>query len=162
MSTVASPEFRTAVVDFLDRHRGDGANTKHVDRDAIFAVLRGVESAFSDADLERWLSFFHSPYLIMAPEGVIAPRSENEALAILRPQMEKLRSRGYARSELRKASVKVLSTSTALAAVEWTRRKANEEELERVGATYAFYKGEKGWKIVMLTVHSPATLVELK
>lgn len=162
MSTVASLEFRTAVVEFLDRHRGDGEDTKHIDRDAILAVLRGVEAAFSDADLERWLSFFHSTYLIMAPEGVIAPRSENEALAILRPQMEKLRSRGYAKSELRRASVKLLSTSTALASVEWTRRKSNEEELERLGATYAFYKGDKGWQIVMVTVHSPATLVELK
>lgn len=132
------------------------------DQKAILAVLRGVESAFSDADLSRWLSFFHSTYLIMAPEGVIAPASEAEALALLRPQMETLRARGYTRSELTRATVKILSAATALASVEWVRRKANNEELERLGATYAFFKGRNDWKIVMLTVHTPATVVELK
>lgn len=140
--------------------RRTGENAVPVDQ--ILAVLRGVEAAFSDTDLRGYLSFFHSSYLIMAPEGVIAPASENEALALLRPQIENLRARGYARSELNRVTVKLLSASTALAAVEWIRRKANKEELERLGATYAFFKGENGWKIVMVTVHSPATLLELK
>lgn len=132
------------------------------DQDSILAVLRDVEAAFSDGDLRRWLSLFHSPYLIMAPEGVIAPSSEEEALALIRPQMENLRARGYARSELNRPTVKLLSPTTALAAVEWIRRKANEGELERLGATYAFFKGGDGWKIVMVTVHPSSTLPELK
>ena len=142
--------------------RRTGENAVPVDQDVILAVLRGVEAAFSDTDLRGYLSFFHSSYLIMAPEGVIAPASENEALALLRPQIENLQARGYARSELNRVTVKLLSATTALAAVEWIRRKANKEELERLGATYAFFKGENGWKIVMVTVHSPATLLELK
>ena len=132
------------------------------DQESILAVLRGVEAAFSDADLSRWLSFFHSTYMIMAPEGVIAPSSDNEALTLLRPQMETLRARGYARSELNRATVKVLSAATALASVEWVRRKANNEELERLGGTYAFFKSKDGWKIVMVTVHPSTTVVELK
>lgn len=139
-----------------------GENAARHDEDSILAVLRGVEAAFSDADLPRYLSFFHSSYLIMAPAGVIVPSSEDEALALLRSQIENLRARGYSRSELDRTTVKVLSATTALAAVEWIRHKADEEELERLGATYAFFKGEHGWKIVMVTVHSPATLVELK
>ena len=59
-----------------------------------------------------------------------------------------------------RATVKLLSETTALAAVQWIRRKADEEELERVGATYALFKSEDGWKIVMVTVHSPAALLE--
>lgn len=132
------------------------------DNAAILDVLRGVEGAFSDMDLPRWLSHFHSSYLIMAPQGVIAPASESEALAILRPHIESLQARGYARSELDRATVKLLSETTALAAVQWIRRKADEEELERVGATYALFKSEDGWKIVMVTVHSPAALLELE
>jgi hypothetical protein len=131
------------------------------DEDAILAVLRGVEAAFSDTDLPRYLSFFHTPYVIMAPAGVIAPSSEDEALALLRPQIENLRARGYARSEVNAATVKLLSATTALVATEWIRYKANNEELERLGATYAFYRGERGWKIAMVTVYPPATLVEL-
>lgn len=141
--------------------RRDDSAAPH-DEDSILAVLRGVEAAFSDADLPRYLSFFHSSYLIMAPAGVIVPSSEDEALALLRPQIQKLQARGYARSELGRATVRILSATTALAAVEWIRRKANEEELERLGATYAFFKGEHGWKIVMVTVHPPATLVEFE
>ena len=132
------------------------------DPELILAVLRDVEAAFSDGDLRRWLSLFHSPYLIMAPEGVIAPSSDEEALRLIRPQMENLRARGYARSELNRPTVKILSPTTALAAVEWIRRNGTEEELERLGATYAFFKGDGSWKIVMLTVHSPSTLPALK
>lgn len=132
------------------------------DEQSILKLLRGVEGAFSDMDLPRWLSHFHSSYLIMAPQGVIAPASESEALALLRPHMEGLQARGYARSELNSASVKLLSATTALAAVQWIRRKANEEELERVGATYALFKSDDDWKIVMVTVHSPAALPDLE
>jgi hypothetical protein len=67
-------------------------NVPH-DPELILAVLRDVEAAFSEGDLRRWLSLFHSPYLIMAPEGVIAPSSDEEALALIRPQMENLRAR---------------------------------------------------------------------
>ena len=76
--------------------------------------------------------------------------------------MESLRARGYARSELHRATVKVLSAATALASVEWVRRKANNEELERLGGTYAFFKSKDGWKIVMVTVHPSTTVVDLK
>lgn len=58
--------------------------------------------------------------------------------------------------------MKILSPTTALAAVEWIRRKGNDEELERLGATYAFFKSDGSWKIVMLTVHSPSTVPTLK
>lgn len=129
---------------------------------SIRAALRGVESAFSDGDLTRWLSHFHSTYVIMAPEGVIAPASENEALTVIRPQLEALRARGYARSDLNRVTVKLLSPATALASVEWIRRKADKAELERLGATYAFFKDENVWKIVFLTVHPSTTVVELK
>lgn len=138
-----------------------GQNAVRHDEDAIRAVLRGVEVAFSDTDLPRYLSFFHSPYVIMAPEGVIALSSEDEALTVLRPQIKNLRARGYVRSEIDRATVKLLSASTALATVEWIRFKANDEELERLGATYAFFKGDNGWKIVMVTVYPPTTLVDL-
>ncbi len=141
--------------------RSDENAARH-NEESVLGVLRGVEAAFSDADLPRYLSFFHSSYLIMAPAGVISPSTEDEALTLLRPQIENLRARGYSRSELGRTTVRILSPTTALAAVEWIRRKANEEELERLGATYAFFKGEHGWKIVMVTVHPPATLVELK
>ena len=137
-------------------------NAVRHDEDSILAVLRGVEAAFSDTDLPRYLSSFHSPYLIMAPTGVIAPSSEDEALALLRAQIEALRARGYVRSELNQSTVKLLSATTALATVEWIRFKANNEELERLGATYAFFEGERVWKIAMVTVYPPMTLVEPK
>jgi hypothetical protein len=160
LSFAQSAKPDTTSVDHAEDQR-TSQNVPH-DPELILAVLRDVEAAFSDGDLRRWLSLFHSPYLIMAPEGVIAPSSDEEALALIRPQMENLRARGYVRSELNRPTVKLLSSTTALAAVEWVRRKGNEEELERLGATYAFFKADGSWKIVMLTVHSPSTLPELK
>lgn len=131
------------------------------DREAILEILQGVEAAFSDLDLARWLTYFHSSYLLMTPQGAVAPSSEDEAMTLLRPLAEELRDRGYARSEMSRASVKLLSGSTALASVEWIRRAADGEEIERLGTTYAFYRGEKGWKIVMVTAHPPDTLLEM-
>jgi hypothetical protein len=156
---------QSARPDMASVDRPEGQHTSQdVPRDPelILAVLRDVEAAFSDGDLRRWLSLFHSPYLIMAPEGVVAPSSEEEALALIRPSMESLRARGYVRSELNRPTVKLLSPTTALASVEWVRRKGNEEEIERLGATYAFFKADGSWKIVMLTVHSASTLPKLK
>lgn len=143
----------------------DPATTQQVlpdDEEAILTVLRGVEAAFSDGDLTKWLSFLHSTYVIVAPEGVVAPASEEEALALLRPRMAALRARGYSRSEMKRATVKVLSPATALASVEWLRRNASGEELERLGGTYAFFKSRQGWKIVMVNVHPSSAVVELE
>jgi hypothetical protein len=139
-----------------------GENAVGYEEAPILAVLQEVEAAFSEKDLPRYLSLFHSPYVIMSPAGVIAPSSDDEALTLLRPQMENLRARGYARSELNRATVKLLSATTALATVEWVRFKANNEALERLGATYAFFKGDRGWKIVMVTVYPPVRLAEQK
>jgi ketosteroid isomerase-like protein len=127
------------------------------DREAILAVLRGVEAAFSELDLAGWLSHFHSDFLLMAPDGVAALGSEAEAAALVQPLMEGLRARGYARSEMDRATVRLLSPTIALAAVEWSRFGADGEEIGRLGATYAFFKGDAGWKIVMVTVHPPET-----
>ena len=145
-------------------NRIEGAQTGNTTDDtaAILALLRGVEAAFSEMDLRRWLSHFHESYLILAPEGVIAPSSESEALRLLQPHVESLRARGYAKSELHRATVKLLSPTTALAAVEWIRRKSNDDELERLGATYAFFKDKPGWRIVMLTVHPPETVLKFE
>ncbi len=156
------PTFAQATPDSLDESHVEDACITCDDEHSILAVLQGVEAAFSDADLPRYLSFFHSSFLIVAPAGVFAPSSEDAALSLLRPQIRDLRARGYAKSELDRTTVKLLSATTALAAVQWIRYKINKEELERLGATYAFFKGEHGWKIVMVTVYPPATLVELK
>lgn len=132
------------------------------DREAIMDVLRGVEAAFSELDLTRWLSHFHSSFLLMSPEGAVTPHSESEALAVVRPLIDELRAQGYTRSEMKRATVKVLSPTTALAAVEWSRLDAAGEELQRIGVTYAFLERQNGWKIVMVSVHPPETLLELE
>lgn len=81
---------------------------------------------------------------------------------MLRPHMEILRARGYARSELHQPTVKLLSATTALAAAEWIRRASKDEELERIGATYALFKSDDSWKVVMVTVHPPSSIVDLR
>lgn len=99
---------------------------------------------------------------MVTPEGVVAPSSEAEAAALLRPVVERLRARGYAESEMRRPSVHLLSPATALAGVEWVRRDRDGGEIERFGATYLLFRGEDGWKITALSVHPPETLPELE
>lgn len=125
-------------------------------------VLRGVEAAFSELDLTRWLSHFHTSFLLMSPEGAVTPHSEEEAATIVRPLIDGLRARGYTRSEMNRATVKLLSPTTALAAVEWSRLDTAGEELQRIGVTYAFLETDDGWKIVMVSAHPPETLLDLE
>ena len=131
------------------------------DRDAIMSVLKGVEAAFSALDIDGWLDHFHSRFLLMSPQTAVVPASRAEAAMLVQPLIEGLRARGFARSEMQQATVKLLSPSTALAAVEWVRRNRDREEIDRIGTTYAFFRAGDSWKIVMVTVHPPETLVRL-
>jgi hypothetical protein len=74
--------------------------------------------------------------------------------------IQELRLRGYSHSVWSELYVKVLDASTALESGVPVRF-ANGDELERIGATYLLRKSGAAWKIAVLTVHAPDTVIQL-
>jgi ketosteroid isomerase-like protein len=57
--------------------------------------------------------------------------------------------------------VKQMGEDIALLSVSRVRYRTDDQELERLGATYTFRKTADGWKIVVATMHDPDTVLRL-
>jgi hypothetical protein len=66
---------------------------------------------------------------------------------------------GVARSEWAEAHCKQLSATLVVAGIVVVRYGAGGGELERVGCTYLVQKTSAGWKIAVVTSHSPDTVL---
>ncbi len=125
--------------------------------DPILTVLSGIERDFSNLDIENWTTHFHVPCLLLANGTAIAVASESELVAYISPVVTRLRAAGFARTELMRSSSRILDDTNALACTLWRRLDRDEQEIERLAATYAFINTNGGWKIAMLMVHSAET-----
>ena len=59
-------------------------------------ILKGLQAAFEKLDISAWFQYFHKPCLIVFP-NVVASEAEVEALA--KTEAERLRFKGYAKTE---------------------------------------------------------------
>ena len=123
------------------------------DKAEMTEALAGYYQAFSTLDVQRMLSFFHEPTLLVAFGRVAAMPTHVELSVALASAADGLRSRGYARSELINLQLKQLDATTGLANGVAVRYKSDGKELERVGVTYLLHKASAGWKIVVLVAH---------
>jgi len=120
------------------------------DEAAVIQVLRDYYRAFSSLDLQKILPFIHEPALLMAPQGVVAAPTRTEVAAVIAPTLEGLRAKGYARSELARPQVTMLSSASALVIGVAERFKTDGRPLENAGVTYLLQKTSAGWKIAVL------------
>ena len=118
------------------------------DDEAIRDVLSDVEAAFSRLDIDAWFRCFHNPSILVAPQAVIVLSSEVQAREVLRPEVERLRERGFARTRLDNCHVKLLTEATAIASTAWSRLDSDDNIIERLGATYVFCRPTEQWRAV--------------
>jgi len=121
--------------------------------EAVKQILFDYYNAFSTLDVQSILPYFHQPALLIGPLGVIALPIAAALVPIFGPVMEDLRQREYRRSELSLQQLNLLSATSALATGVAIRRKANGQELERVGVTYLLHKGDNSWKFAVMVLH---------
>ena len=121
--------------------------------EAVKQILFDYYNAFSTLDVQSILPYFHQPALLIGPLGVIALPIADALVPIFGPVMEDLRQREYRRSELSLQQLNLLRATSALATGIAIRRKANGQELERVGVTYLLHKGDNGWKFAVMVLH---------
>ena len=123
----------------------------------IQQLIHALGEAFSALDIDAWLNGFHLPHTIATPDSVFSSHSHDDTRAAMLPLFEKMRQRGFSKTELETCNIKLLSDTTAMVSTIWSRFAA-DELLERIGATYFVMCGEQGWKAVMVTTHGPEVL----
>ena len=122
-------------------------------------VLKEIEASFSRLDIDAWFGCFHNPSLFVAPRAVVALSSAEQARELLGPEVERLRECGFARTQLDKCQVQLLTETTAVASTAWTRFDRDDKVIERLGATYVFCKTAEAWRAAMATSHNADLMV---
>ena len=119
----------------------------------VRSVIEGLGEAFSQLDMDRWLSFFNPQHTFIHHDFVFVARSLDETKNALAPMIESLREVGFRRSNLDLCKIKSLGPKIAVASTLWTRLGNNDEVLEKFGATYTLLDTAAGWKVVVATAH---------
>jgi len=119
-------------------------------------------AALSSLDPQRLLPYYHEPLtLITAPiTSILTTRADIEKW--LKSRREQMKERGYARNAWDQLHVKQLNYGLAVASALAVRYKGDGRELDRLGITYVLRRTGDGWKIVVLTVHDPDTVLRLE
>ena len=119
----------------------------------VRSVIEGIADAFSQLDIDRWLSFFNPQHTFVHHDSVFVAHSLDETKNAFAPMISNLREAGFRRSNLDLCNIKFLGPKMAVASTLWTRLGDNDEVLEKFGATYTLLDTAAGWKVVVATVH---------
>ncbi len=122
------------------------------DETAVRHTLSEYYRAFSTLSVQAILPFLNQPALLVGPLGVIPLPTPSAIEPIFGPVMERLRTRGYARSELGSQEVRMLGAESAFVTGIAIRYKSDGEELERAGISYLMRKTGDVWKVVVMVL----------
>ncbi len=123
------------------------------DETAVRHTLDEYYRAFSTLSVQAILPYLNQPALLVGPLGVIPLPTPSAVEPIFGPVMERLRTRGYARSELGSQEVRILCAQSAFATGIAIRYGSDGEELERAGISYLLRKTDDAWKFVVMVLH---------
>ncbi len=126
------------------------------DETAVRHTLDEYYRAFSTLSVQAILPYLKQPALLVGPLGVIPLPTPSAIEPIFGPVMERLRTRGYARSELGSQDVRILDAQSAIVNGIAIRYRSNGEELERAAISYLLHKSDDAWKIVVMVLQDAA------
>jgi ketosteroid isomerase-like protein len=126
------------------------------------AFFDDYAAALSSLDPRRILPYYHEPLtLITAPIiSILTTRADIEQW--LKSRGEQMKGRGYARNAWDQLHVKQLNYGLAVASGLAVRYKGDGLELDRLGISYILRRTGDGWKIAVLAVHDPGTVLRLE
>jgi len=108
-----------------------------------------------ESDAGSLLAYYGVPMLVATDDGFIALATEDQVVAAARQQIEGMRAAAYDRSEVLGSEVTVLNATSALYRGEFSRRRADGDEINRLTVTYLLTDGSVGRRISTLVLHSP-------
>src|ERR1700736_3223885 len=106
------------------------------DETAVMHTLDAYYRAFSTLSIQAILPYLNQPALIVGSLGAIPLPTPAAIEPIFGPVMERLRTRGYARSELDSQEVTMLGAQSAFVNGIAVRYGLDGNELERAGISY--------------------------
>jgi hypothetical protein len=123
------------------------------DETAVRHTLDEYYRAFSTLNVQAILPYLNEPASLVGPLGVIPLPTPQAIEPIFGPVMERLRTRGYARSELSSPEIRMLGAQSAFVTGNAIRYGSDGEELESAGISYLLRKTDDAWKIAVLVLH---------
>ena len=130
------------------------------DQQDVRTVIECIAEAFSELDVDRWLSYFNHQHTFLHGETVFLAQSLNDTKEAFAPMIESLREAGFKRSVLDLCNIKILGSEMSIATTLWRRLGENDTLIEDFGATYTLLKTSAGWKVVVAAVHDEIVLFD--
>jgi hypothetical protein len=131
---------------------------KDVNFDSVAAFFDDIARTFGGGDLAGFRALYQLPAMVVVPQGAYPLADTAEFDAFFAVMLDRLREQHFARSAWERLSVKTLAPTLALAAMHWTRYRADGSVLETLGATYTLVRNDGGWRIVALVGHGADTV----
>ena len=105
-------------------------------------------------DISRLMDYYAVPLLLTTEAAAVALMTEQEVLATVHDQISGMRAAGYHRSETLDSETRSINATTALHTAEFSRRRADGSEIQRLRASYLFIDSRRGRLISALAVHT--------
>jgi hypothetical protein len=117
--------------------------------DTFAACGRGERNATS------LLAYYGVPLLLATDDGFIALTSEDQIIAVAKQQTDGMRAAAYNHSDVLHSEVTVVNATSAVYRGEFSRVRADGDEINRLTVTYLVTDSPVGRRISALVVHSP-------
>jgi hypothetical protein len=109
-----------------------------------------------ERDTRSLLAYYGDPLVLTTDDGFFALTGEDQVVAAVAPQIDRMRAADFSRSEILESEVTVVNGTSALYRGTISRRRGDGAELGRLAATYLVTDGPAGRRITVLAVHSSA------
>jgi hypothetical protein len=100
------------------------------------------------------LAYYGVPLLIATDDGFIALETEEQVVAAAQQQIDGMRAAAYDHSDVLRAEITVLNATSAFYRGDFSRRRADDEEIGRLTVTYLVTDGSVGRRISTLVLHT--------
>ena len=134
-----------------------------ISKEEIEATRREVHQWFFEDYLPRWvaassgksgegpefiLEYWGSPMYVTGLGTMFWCLSDADVLAFLDANQSSLRKAGYDHTVVPDSQINVYNTTGAAVEIIWSRRAADETEIQRWATHFEVAKTEKGWRVV--------------
>jgi hypothetical protein len=128
-------------------------------RDEALAWFQGYLDAVAAAandpleDPRRLLEFYAVPLVLSGDAGARVFATEADVITFVTDLTDSLRPLHYSHSETLDGDLVEVNRCTWLYRAEFSRRRTDGTEIERVGATYFIARGQSGLRIFAVAIH---------
>ena len=118
------------------------------------AIRDRPERGRGEREARSLLAYYGVPLLTATDQGSIALTTEAQVLATGQQQIDGMRAAAYDHTDVVNREVTVLNATSALYRGQFSRRRADGGEINRLTLTYLVTDGSAGRRISALILHS--------